>query len=76
MDKKLIASFERNSQEQVQVSLGSYKDKVYADIRVFFKDLVSGELRPTKKGITLAVELIPALMQGLEKARTYIVKQN
>ena len=65
MEKKIVYEFQRNKDERILVSRGSYKDRVYVDIRVFFTDPSTGDLRPTKKGLTLATSLLPQLKHAL-----------
>lgn len=66
MDKQIVYQFKRNENEQVCVSISNYRDRNYVDFRVFFTDPASGELRPTKKGITLAESLLPHLKEAVE----------
>lgn len=69
-NQKIIDSFNKNSVEEVRISLNKWKNQDYIDIRVWSslnsddKDKKS----PTKKGITLNVNLIPDLQKALEKA--------
>jgi len=72
MEKKKIYEFDRNPHEKVCVSRGAYRDRNYVDFRVFFTDPATGELKPTKKGITLAEDLLPQLKEAVfacEKAQ-------
>lgn len=65
MDKQVVYQFDRNQNEKVVVSIGAYKEKTYVDFRVFFEDPGSGELKPTKKGITIAENLLPHLKRAI-----------
>jgi len=65
MEKQVVYQFDRNQNEKVVVSIGAYKDRTYVDFRVFFEDAGSGELKPTKKGITLAENLLPHLKRAI-----------
>jgi len=67
MDKVVVGRFTRNQNESIVVSRGSYKDKVYVDMRVYFKSEVEGEFTPTKKGLTIQIELVPQLVGLLNK---------
>ena len=72
MSKTVVYEFQRNKDERVCASIGSYKDRLYIDLRVFFSDPQTGDLRPTKKGITLAQSLLPQLKNAVlacEKAQ-------
>jgi hypothetical protein len=46
--------------------LSTYKGKTYADLRIYFR-ADDGEYRPTKKGITLALDLLPELGEAVTK---------
>ena len=68
---ELIASFEKNSLEEVRISLTEFKGKQLIDLRVYYQPENGEEKRPTKKGITISPEKFPELKKAilaLEKA--------
>jgi len=68
---EVIASFEKNSMEEVRVSLTEFKGKALIDLRVYYQPEDGEEKRPTKKGITISPEKFPELKKAilaLEKA--------
>jgi len=68
---ELIASFEKNSLEEVRISLTEFKGKELIDLRVYYQPENGEEKRPTKKGITISPEKFPELKKAilaLEKA--------
>ena len=68
---EVIASFEKNSMEEVRVSLTEFKGKELIDVRVYYQPEDGEEKRPTKKGITISPEKFPELKKAilaLEKA--------
>jgi hypothetical protein len=68
---ELIASFEKNSLEEVRISLTEFKGKELIDLRVYYQPEDGEEKRPTKKGITISPEKFPELKKAilaLEKA--------
>ena len=65
-EPECIYKFEKNSAEEVRVSLTTYNGKDYIDIRVFYL-ADDGEMRPTKKGLTVSVVLLPELSTAVEK---------
>jgi len=67
MLNETIYSFPKNETEEVRLSLREYKERVYLDQRIWFL-AKEGEYHPTKKGFTLALEFLPELRRGLEKA--------
>ena len=70
-ENKLVAEIQKNDLEVVRVCLTEYKGKDYFDIRLYYRE--DGDWRPTKKGLTLAIGLLPELkkaIQALDKALT------
>ena len=68
---EVIASFEKNSFEEVRISLTEFKGKELIDLRVYYRPDDGEEMRPTKKGITISPEKFPELKKAileLEKA--------
>ena len=63
-----VFKFKKNALEEVRASLSDYKGKTYLDIRVFYRD-EEGEWKPTKKGITLAPDLLPELEKAVVSLR-------
>ncbi len=64
-----IAKFEKNSFEEVRVEISEWKSQKYINIRVWVNPRYEkdGMAKPTKKGITLNVELLPKLLEALKK---------
>ena len=61
---KLINIFNKNSAEEVRTQLTEYKGCRLIDLRVWNKPGEGEDLRPTKKGLTLNVELYFQLKKG------------
>lgn len=68
-DVTIIATISKNSQESVVVSLAKFNDIDLVDIRVNATFGDSEEPRPTKKGVSLKVAKLPALIHALEDAQ-------
>ncbi len=67
-NERLIAEFSKNISETVKVVLQVWKQSRYCDIRIWTAlrpGDVAGE-QPTRKGITLAVELLPDLRSAID----------
>lgn len=62
---EVIASFPKNSFEEVRISLTEFKGKELIDLRVYYQPDGEEEMRPTKKGITISLEKFPELKKGL-----------
>ena len=65
MDNQVVYQFNRNENESVYVSLREFKNRRYLDLRVFFQPQDDDEMKPTKKGLTIALELLPELKKGI-----------
>jgi len=66
-DQCLIAEFTKNSVEKIKVHLQRWKNQTYVDLRVYFVDDEMAE-QPTKKGITLNIELLSELRKAIDAA--------
>ncbi|MCC0067094.1 MAG: transcriptional coactivator p15/PC4 family protein [Rhodovulum sp.] len=62
-----MASFRKNSREEVRVSVDEFRGHELLNIRVWF-EADDGEMRPGKQGIALRLELLPELREALERA--------
>lgn len=65
MEDQVLYKFARNQDETVYFSLREYKERTYIDLRVFYRPKDNDEMRPTKKGITLPLTLLPELKRGV-----------
>ena len=74
-DRKILHHFKRNADETLQVSLSVFKGKTYVDIRLFYED-AEGELRPTKKGVTVTPELWDEFRAGIGRAEEMLQEKN
>ena len=66
-DTHLIYTFPRARGEEVQIAIRKYKDRYYADFRVWFKKENETVFHPTKKGLFIAMDRIPELRKGLDR---------
>jgi hypothetical protein len=62
MPSKEIA---KNRRDIIKVTPGQYHDHDLIDIRVYFPDKETGKLAPSRKGISVAVDLVPELIDAL-----------
>lgn len=63
----LVSEFQKNARETVRVRLTTYQGRDLIDIRCFYKDPETGEMKPGK-GIALRRELLPQLKEAISKA--------
>ena len=66
--EKLVSTFEKNATEEIRVQLREYHGHQLLDLRVFYYPEEGGEPRPTKKGISVSVALVPKLREAVEQA--------
>jgi len=66
--QKLIAEFRKNAAELVRVHLTEFRGSYYFDVRIWLQEKPGepGNLKATKKGLCLNVELLGDLKQALE----------
>lgn len=72
-DDKLVYSFPKNPLEEVRASVTVYKGKQYIDLRIYYKG-DDGEFHPSKKGITVSLDLFPELEEAIQKLREVVAE--
>ena len=55
---------EKNSRESLVINQSEFKGVKLVDVRVFYKD-EAGDLKPTKKGVSVRLEQLDALIKAL-----------
>ncbi|GAB6035900.1 hypothetical protein JCM15519_04590 [Fundidesulfovibrio butyratiphilus] len=72
MDAKrtLIHAFGKNGRgEEVQIALQWFRGRRYVDVRTWFPDKATGEMRPSQKGLALNLDQLGELLAGLAQAQ-------
>ena len=66
--QKLIAEFRKNAAELVRVHLTEFRGSYYFDVRIWLQEKPGepGNLKPSKKGLCLNIELLGDLKKALE----------
>jgi hypothetical protein len=67
-ENQTVYSFPKNPTEEIRASLSSYKGKQYLDLRVYYLG-DDDEYHPSKKGITVAPDLLGELEEAVRKLR-------
>jgi hypothetical protein len=70
--ERFIAAVGKTATQEIQVSLGYFKEMALINIRTFVD--FEGELRPTQKGVSIKTALYPQLWQAVEKLGELIRK--
>ena len=65
-EPQVVHSFPKNPLEEVRASISVYKGKQYVDLRIYYKG-DDGEFHPSKKGLTLSLDLFPELEEAVGK---------
>jgi hypothetical protein len=60
-----VCELAKNSREKVVFSLSEFKDKHYLDMRLYLVGENSGPDVPTKKGLTISLDLYPKFKEAL-----------
>src|SRR4051794_36374544 len=63
---QLVASITKNARESLRVSISRYREHDYIDLRLYADNGV--EQVPTRKGLTIRPDLLPAVIEALQKA--------
>ena len=66
-DRKVIAVVRKNKTDEIRVAFTTYEGMNLLDVRVF-SAFDGGDARPTKKGIAVRIEKLPALIDALQTA--------
>ena len=62
----LVYAFPRNEGEEVQFMVRRYKGRTYADLRLWYQGESADGFKPTQKGISLPLERVPELWEGVK----------
>lgn len=60
----LVHAIKKNATSEIRISYSEFEGHDYIDIREFFTT-AQGELRPTRKGVTLPIRAYPELLRGV-----------
>ena len=67
-ETKILATIPRNATEQLQISINSYKEKKYLDLRIYYTTDDGANWLPTKKGVTVSPDNLMTLKEAVEEA--------
>ena len=70
-EPQLVHTFPKNPLEEIRASITVYRGKQYVDLRVYYKG-DDGEYHPSKKGVTVSLDLFPELEEAMRKLREVI----
>jgi hypothetical protein len=67
-EPKILATIPRTNTEQLQISINSYKEKQYLDLRIYYTTDDGESWLPTKKGVTVSPDNLLLLKEAVEEA--------
>ncbi len=74
-DAKILATIPRNATEQLQISINSYKEKKYLDLRIYYTTDDGVNWLPTKKGVTISPDNLMILKDAVETAMRELLNE-
>jgi len=66
--EKLIQTIEKNSREEIRIQLREYKGHQLFDVRIFYFTDKEPEPKPSPKGISMSIRLLPQLKEAILEA--------
>ena len=69
MSNKSIAVIRKNAREEIHIGLSEYAGHRLANLRVWYNDPKTDELRPGKHGLAVRLELLDSLINALVKTQ-------
>ena len=74
--EKQVARITKNTNEEIRIGVTLYQDNPLIQIRTYAAYGKSSEFTPTKKGVAMSVNLLPQLLESIEKLETAIAALN
>ncbi len=71
---QLVATIEKNPDEEIRISLREYKGHLFVDIRIYWKP-PEGEPGPTRKGVTFNPEFYPEFRKAIRALEEALIKK-
>ena len=74
-EAKILATIPRSATEQLKISINSYKEKKYLDMRIYYTTDDGANWLPTKKGVTVSPDNLPLLKDAVEEAMQELLSE-
>jgi len=68
----IIKEIDKGNGEFVRVEISEFKGKHYLNLRIWYTDKNSGELRPSPKGVAVKLELYPEIKEAILMAENEV----
>jgi len=69
-DSTVVYEFDRGMDRVIRASVSTYRGREYLDLRTWM--VIDGELRPTKKGVSVPTDFLPELEQAVAALRASV----
>ncbi len=73
-DQIEVGAFPKNNREDVRVTFSKFKGYDLLGVRVWYRN-DKDELRPSKSGVTIRVDLLPELLSLMQQARDMAIEK-
>lgn len=71
---EVISTFSKNALEEIRVGITEFKGKKLIDLRSWYDPGGGEERKPTRKGLTLSVDLFPELKKAILALEQALIK--
>lgn len=71
-ENQIIDQFNKSKLEEVLTQFTEFNDQKFLDIRIWYREKEGSELKPSKKGITIKLSLLPDLKNSILKAEDHL----
>ena len=68
-NEQLLATVRKNAREEIRFTRGDFKGRDIVNLRVWFQDRDTGEMRPGKDGLAFRAELVEEIIECLRAAK-------
>ncbi len=71
-DLGTVATIEKSSREEIQVGVRQLEKHRYGEIRLWYWAREGGDKKPSSKGVTFRLDLVPTLLDALRDADEHL----
>ena len=75
MSDNVIGEIQKNQREKIIASINEFKGNTFVDLRVYYEDELTGEYKPTKKGLAVSAKNIDGVVDLLHQAKDRFTKK-
>lgn len=68
---EVIKKLKKNSSEEVWITVTDYKERELLDLRVYYRSIDDMQMKPTKRGVSIALAKAGELLAAVEKINAF-----